>query len=1147
MRKLLLLICALLTGVSGAWAALSSSTIAKSGNVTDTWNITSALSTDNWTAMGDATPTGVTALGSYTAYCRTQDITLSDEGALFITFLYSKGSDRLDILGVDLLNENNEVVRSDYHNGYTGTALSHNVYMLDHITSGDYKIRFIINSGVSNSVGNITVKHINIKTASSFENITNWYFVRMHSNQTNYMYYDKSERGIAFSSSKQNNAHYLWGFVKDTDGIKIYNKAAGSSVAIDNANPCALSASGQTFTFGTGSAGSNGAAAGAYFSLYKNPDESAAARSYLNYQSNIARWGSDDAGSAWMIDETDISAPFVSASEGKVYTIKAYFSSSSYTDLYFTNNDGTLAFNSSATNGVKDYWILRSSGNGTYPWKFESGRGDGKYLSPTTGGVTADGGWMQINNCTDITSPTCYHLRGSSSDKDVTSGNIRNLGTWSPDGSNKYSGFANSGPNTGCYGGGHVNAGYQWTTDYIIEEVTGVDIYTIVSNLNDGGVTKTTYTGKAEQTNGGFYILNTAPSVSDFTAISIENYTPTITVDATTKTITVNYTANFTYTLTDINGATYSWSASGSYGTAPTLTGCAGLTVSNEVWNEEARTYTANITFPFPVSSNSKTNWTYIGSFASLNRTAQWTWHVASAGATDINAQSNVLPTNEDGDIERWKWSIEPTFSNGNFTFKIKNSATPKYITMSASQHNHDQGSVTLETTGTPLIWDSGNAWKKSDGNYYLSVNSYQPNPSDLLQYLGQHGSTHYGTNVGYITPDDFSTLMANLKTARTTFNNYFLLWTQGKYSETVEGTMTTVYAQLQTDRYVVNNPPTAYFTAAQFKTYTDNYNTAVAGLRYVMPTFFRVKNLDGSKYVKERSTIDYANYYQLEFSADGTDAKSIFYLNASNSIISYYSGSYLFSINHTKPVSYNEATYQCTYEFLPGSDVNRVYVHVANNPSGWGGSEKYWIATDTKVGRGTAPTADSDFLIEAVTSLPVTITAAGWATAYFPVAVTIPKNVKAYTGTINNGYVHLEEIVGTIPANCAVVLSGDAGTYNFEVTTTDETAGNNDFKGEVATFVIPSSDTYYTLRADSDGSNPGFFTKEAGKNIQGFRAYLKVDGASQVRALMFHENTGVNIPVELIQSENTYDLQGRRVQTPDRGLYIINGKKVIF
>ena len=45
----------------------------------------------------------------------------------------------------------------------------------------------------------------------------------------------------------------------------------------------------------------------------------------------------------------------------------------------------------------------------------------------------------------------------------------------------------------------------------------------------------------------------------------------------------------------------------------------------------------------------------------------------------------------------------------------------------------------------------------------------------------------------------------------------------------------------------------------------------------------------------------------------------------------------------------------------------------------------------------------------------------------------------------------------------------------------------------------------------------------------------------------MFHEITGVNIPVELIQSENAYDLQGRRVQTPDRGLYIINGKKVIF
>lgn len=359
---------------------------------------------------------------------------------------------------------------------------------------------------------------------------------------------------------------------------------------------------------------------------------------------------------------------------------------------------------------------------------------------------------------------------------------------------------------------------------------------------------------------------------------------------------------------------------------------------------------------------------------------------------------------------------------------------------------------------------------------------------------------------------------------------------------------MTTAYAQQETDRNVVKDTPSAYFTASQFKTYTDNYNNAVDGLRYVMPTgkFIRIKNVGGTKYVKDL-VANYNSDETLDYAEGGTDAASVFYVDASSKMIAYNSGLYLFATNNTPRITLQG--YADTYEFLKGSAPLQVYVHSANNPIGWGGDNRYWSVNEStsKIDRVSTLASASEFLIETIESLPVTITAAGWATAYFPVAVTIPTNVKAYRGTINNGYVHLDEIDGTIPANCAVVLSGAAGTYNFEVTTTDETAGNNDFKGDVATFVIPSTDTYYTLRADSDGSNPGFFTKEAGKNIQGFRAYLKVDGASQVRALMFHENTGVNIPVELIQSENAYDMQGRRVQTPTRGLYIINGKKVIF
>lgn len=1135
------------------WATLSSSTIAKSGNVTDTWNITSDLPTDNWTAMGEGTPAGVTALGSYTAYSRTQNITLSDEGALFITFLYSTGNHQLEILGVDLLNSNDEVVRSDYHYGKTGTLLSHNVYMLDHIASGDYKIRFIINSGVSNSVGNITVKHLNIKTSNSYENITNWYFVRMHSNQTNYMYYDKSERGIAFSSSKQNNAHYLWGFVKDTDGIRIYNKAAGSSVALDNANPCTLSASGTSlaFTFGTGNAGDYGAGATAYFSLYMNPDRSATARSYLNYRTNgtIQRYGADDQGSAWMIDEQTFDAPFVAASEGKVYTIKAHFSS---TEEYFTNNGTNLDFSTSATNGVKDYWILRSSGDGTYTWKFESGRGDGMFLSNNsdTEGLTSTGVYLQIN-----TSDSYFDLRGSKGGDGKTT-DIVNLGTWSSASGNK--GFGEYGTNCWSVTGHWCDA--NWTTSYAIEEVPNVDIYTVVSNINAGGVTYSDYTGKKDQTNGGFYILASEPSAGDFSAISVTDFTPgAITVNTTTKTITVNYSSSYSYTFTDVNGQEYTGTITGEFGVTPTLTGCAGYTLSNEVWDEEHNEYTADITFPFPVSSNDVTNWTYIGQFhnkgAINGRTSKdFLWHAESSGVIVHNYDA---PTNESGINEKYKWAIYPSISAGAITFKIKNSSSG-YISTTytgADSGGHAVGNVTHTaeaSAATPVIYynytGSNYAFKTTTTSRYLSVNSVN---GDENQVLGVYSGTHDGISVAFYTPADFTTLLANLKTARNKFIAYVPYFSTGTYTETVEGTMTTVNEQQATDRNVVKDSPTEFFTAAQFKTYTDNYNNAVAGLRYVVPTFFRVKNLDGSKYVKERSTIDYAKYYQLEFSAGGTDAKSIFYLDELNRIVSYYSGSYLFSINHTKPVSYNEATYRCTYEFLPGSDVNRVYVHVASNPSGWGGDEKYWIATDTKVGRGTAPTADSDFLIEPVTSLPVTISAAGYATFNSPVAVSIPDGVTAFQAKINaeKDAVNLVSIDdGVIPANFPVVLKAAAEPYSFNIATTALTSADyhsNALKGSIATESVETG-SRYTLQRDSE-STVGFYLNN-GTTFKGFSAYLDKETGESIRGFQMVEVTGIDdINAPTITIENAYDLQGRRAGQVKKGVYILNGKKVLF
>ena len=273
-----------------------------------TWNITSSdLSTDSWTAMAENTPDAVTALGSYTAYYKTESVVLSSDGTLEIRFKYASGKQKLEILGTDLLDDSNNVVASDYHYGYTGTNMAKNTYLLNAVSAGTYTLRYIINgNGISNSNGNITTN--TIKYADSFANISQWYVVRIHANQAHYMYYDSSNAttGISFTSSKTdiNTDNYLWGFVKNGNGVSIYNKAAGSSLAVDNATPSTMSADGTSVAFqlGTVDAGLYGWDADAFFAVYHT------AGTYFNYQGDkINRWSDTDAGSTFMIYEVNAS------------------------------------------------------------------------------------------------------------------------------------------------------------------------------------------------------------------------------------------------------------------------------------------------------------------------------------------------------------------------------------------------------------------------------------------------------------------------------------------------------------------------------------------------------------------------------------------------------------------------------------------------------------------------------------------------------------------------------------------------------------------------------------------------------------------------------------------------------------------------
>lgn len=172
-----------------------------------------------------------------------------------------------------------------------------------------------------------------------------------------------------------------------------------------------------------------------------------------------------------------------------------------------------------------------------------------------------------------------------------------------------------------------------------------------------------------------------------------------------------------------------------------------------------------------------------------------------------------------------------------------------------------------------------------------------------------------------------------------------------------------------------------------------------------------------------------------------------------------------------------------------------------------------------------------------------------GYATAYFPFAVTIPAGVTAYTVTAAaNGVATLSKLSGTIPANTGVVLSGAANTpCTFEFAPDAAAVEGNLLKGMTIATAVPADTKAYILTEGSTGL--GFYRlADDDRTIAANKAYLVVDDATSSFSLKLDGNlTGIEGIENASGNAPAYDLQGRRLpQVPVKGLYIQNGKKMM-
>ncbi len=178
---------------------------------------------------------------------------------------------------------------------------------------------------------------------------------------------------------------------------------------------------------------------------------------------------------------------------------------------------------------------------------------------------------------------------------------------------------------------------------------------------------------------------------------------------------------------------------------------------------------------------------------------------------------------------------------------------------------------------------------------------------------------------------------------------------------------------------------------------------------------------------------------------------------------------------------------------------------------------------------------------------------------------LSVPEGIKAYTATVAGGELMLNEISGVIPAGTAVVLKTDAKlteTTDFQFTEVAEAAvveADNMLKGsdEAATISGEGSKYYMlSLNGSSEENSVGFyFDKGSNGGTQlkngAHKAYLAVpDSESAVKGYTFRSDDATGIRCltvsETSDANKIYDLQGRRVVSPENGIYIVNGKKIV-
>ena len=190
---------------------------------------------------------------------------------------------------------------------------------------------------------------------------------------------------------------------------------------------------------------------------------------------------------------------------------------------------------------------------------------------------------------------------------------------------------------------------------------------------------------------------------------------------------------------------------------------------------------------------------------------------------------------------------------------------------------------------------------------------------------------------------------------------------------------------------------------------------------------------------------------------------------------------------------------------------------------------------------------------IEAPTEIvakTATIGTEGYATYVAEGNVSFPDGVQAFIVSGTEGEMVVLEEVAAVPQGTPVILKGDADTYTLSL-------ASEDALSDVTSNMLKASDGTATgefvyVLAKPENDKVGFYRINEGTFVPAGKAYLEGDGTGPlVKAFFFAEegetainNVNVN---DNVNNAAIYNIAGQRISKLQKGINIVNGKKVLF